>query len=595
MAVEAVSITSLLDWAGRTYGHDIFFGIAIIIIVASILGFVSKAFKQPLIPAYVLAGIIIGPIGLRLVSDFESIIKLSEIGIAFLLFVVGLELDFRKLRDIGFIASIGGTIQIATLFLAGFLFAHAVGVFDSIESVYIGLLVAFSSTMVVIKLLSDKQELDTLHGRIIIGILLMEDIFAILAMSVVGSLDHLNAELFIWAILKGLVILLLAIASSRFIFPWVFKQSAKSREILFLSSLTVCFFFSILAKALGFSIVVGAFLAGVALANLPYNLEIISRVKPLRDFFSTLFFVTLGMKIALGSLTTVLVPLIFLLLIIIIMKPFLIMLLTQFFGYSRRTSFLTSISLAQTSEFSLIIATIGVTLGHISGEIFTLAVLLAVFTLTYTSYLIKFDNQIFFHVQKLLKFFDVFKKNVTELEFVPKDDHKYEAILIGYDRIGYSIRRTLHKMKKTLLVIDFNPDLIKRLIREKIPCMYGDIGDIEILERVNFKDAHIVISTVPVTHDNLLLLNKVKHKNHKATIFVTASHVDEALELYDAGADYVILPHFLGGDHVSLMLEDVTVDINKLLANKINHIEELQMRKQLGHEHPKQNHHHVQR
>ena len=188
---------------------------------------------------------------------------------------------------------------------------------------------------------------------------------------------------------------------------------------------------------------------------------------------------------------------------------------------------------------------------------------------------------------KLKKYLNVFdlmtKEKEHELEYLPRAKH--EVILVGYNRIGFSVVKTLRRMKKKLLIIDFNPETISKLIKEKIPSLYGDIGDIELLERLNFKNANLVISTIPAKRENLLVIKKVKEANKNAVIFVTANQVKEALSLYDAGADYVILPHFLGGDHVSLLIEKLT-SINKIIEHKLKHIKELQERHALGHEHP---------
>lgn len=569
--------------------ENIFFDIGIVIIVATLIGYMAKIIKQPFIPFYILTGFLIGPIGLGLITDINVIKTLAEIGIAFLLFVVGLELEFKRLKDIGLIASVGGTVRALIIFLLGFLIASIFLLFNTMESIYIGFILAFSSTMVVVKLLSDKKELDTLHGRIIIGILLMEDILAILILSSLSSFTDFSPWFFLLSFFRSVILIATTIFASKFIFPTLFKFAAKSQELLFLLSVTMCFLFSMFAVMLEFSIAIGAFVAGVALANLPYNIEIIGKVKPLRDFFSVLFFVTLGMELTGMSMGKILVPLLILVAFVIVFKPLITIVLCSVFGYAIRTSFLTGISLAQTSEFGLIIILQGLVLNHISQDFFSLAVMLAVITIIFTSYLIKFDNQLYFSLSKYLKIFDKVGDNKRELKYIPIN-FKYDAILVGYDRIGYSIARTLRKVKKSLLVIDFNPDIIKKLIKERIPCLYGDIGDMDIIERLDIKHAQIIISTVPEKHDNLLLIKKVKETNNKAKIFVTAYNIDEALELYDNGADYVILPHFLGGDHVSLMLEDITKDISKLIRAKVSHIEELRIRKGLGHEHPRTSH-----
>jgi len=340
---------------------------------------------------------------------------------------------------------------------------------------------------------------------------------------------------------------------------------------------------------LGFSIAIGAFIAGVSLANLPYNIQIIGKVKSLRDFFSVMFFVSLGMELLLSTFDFILRPLVVLLLLVVIVKPLIIMFTTAFFGYKKRTSFLTSISLAQISEFSLIIVAQGLILGHISQEIFSLAVLLAIGTITLTTYFVKYENSIYGRISNYLNIFDKMTENKNELEYMPKKG-KNEIILCGYNRIGYNIIKTLLKVKKRVLVVDFNPETIKSLISQKIPSLYGDVGDLEILERLNFKKAKMVISTIPTKMDNILLIRTARKENKNIMIFVTAGQIKEALQLYDAGADYVVLPHFLGGNHISLLIEDFTEDVNRIIEHKMKHIEELKERHALGHEHPLQYH-----
>ena len=575
---------------GKMLEHNIFLQIGIAIIAATLVGYIARILRQPLIPAYVIGGILVGPFGLKLIIEYGTIKTLSEIGVALLLFVVGMELDFKRLRNIGLISSVGGTIQMLILSGLGFIIALLLG-FVYVEAIYVAMMVAFSSTMVVIKLLSDKNELDTLHGRIVLGFLLMEDVFAILALSIIATIDNFTPLLLVYSILKGVGILIFTIISGKYIFPFIFKIAAKSQELLFLLSITICFFFAIGGWVLGFSIAIGSFVAGVALANLPYNLEMIGKIKPLRDFFATLFFVSLGMELRFDSIYNLLPVLILFSIFIIVVKPLITALLTSFFGYKKRTAFLSAISLAQTSEFGLIIVSLGLSLGHLKPDSMlpTLATMLAIITITFTSYLILFDNKIYAVLAPLLKFLDSLGAGKRELELMP-DDHSYQMVLIGHNRIGYSILNTAKKINKSVLVVDFNPDIIRNLINNKIPCIYGDIGDSEIMDRIDFHKTETVISTVPDIQDNIRLIKKIKKEGSNTIIFVTANKVDEALELYNVGADYVILPHFLGGHHISIMLEEETMNIDNMLDRKLQHMKELQSRKELGHEHP--SHHH---
>ncbi|MBW2966282.1 cation:proton antiporter [Candidatus Woesearchaeota archaeon] len=564
---------------------DIIIELAILFITATLLAYISKLFRQPIIPAYILAGIILVLTGLVETNSVVSMI--STLGIAFLLFIVGLELEFRRLKDVGLVSTFGGSILCIALFGIGILAGILLG-FSYMQAVYIGLVIAFSSTMVVIKLLSDRSELDTLHARIIIGILLVQDLFAIIALFVLSSLNgfsftSLGKSL---GILTGILIILFL--ASKFILPLIFKYAARTEELLFTSAIAICLALIALFEYLNLSIAIGAFLAGVALANLPYNIEIISLVKPLSDFFAIVFFVSLGMLLNIKTINNILIPIIVLLALTIILKPFLIMLLTSFFGYKKRPSFLISMSLAQTSEFSLILAVLGLSLGHLTEELFSIVTILAMVTMGLTAYIFQFEPWIYKLLSKHLSWFE--KVSKEEPEYIPRKISK-DVILAGYDRLGYNIFNTLKQMKRSFLVVDYNPEVIKTLASKRIPCMYGDIGDLEILNRLDLKDVKMFISTVPDRQDNLLLIKKTKEANPNSVVIVTSMNVDDALDLYDSGADYVILPHFLGGERMSILLEESNKDIRKLLEYKISHVKELKKRRSLGHRHPKRHRH----
>ena len=560
---------------------QIFFDIGIIVIISTLFAYIARLLKQPLIPAYVIAGVVLGPY-LGFITDVDTIKSLSEIGVAFLLFIVGLEIDIGKLKDVGLIASLGGAMQIISVFAITFIASAFMG-FLTIESAYLGLIVAFSSTMVVVKLLSDKREIDTLHGRIIIGILLLQDIFAIFALSILSQ-GEFSPSALLMSISKGIIVILASYLAGKYVLQEFFKFAATSQEFLFIASISVAFLFSMLISYIGFSIAIGAFLAGIIL-NVPYNVEIIGKIKPLRDFFSVLFFVSLGMQLSLRSLNSILPPLLIFIALVIILKPLVVMALSSFFGYSKKTSFLTSLSLAQISEFSLILAAQGLILGHITQGIFSMTVVLAVVTIVLTTYFINYSEKIYRVFLPFLAVFDNMAAAYKPLEYVPGKMRNF-VVLCGYNRIGYSIVRSLRKMKKSYIVVDFNPETIKKLIAEKVPCLYGDVGDIEILERLDIGEASMIISTVPDKNDNILLIQEAKKFNKKVIVFVTASQIDDALELYNAGADYVILPHFLGGEHVSLILETFGINLKKLIDNKLNHLYELKKRHLLGHQHP---------
>ncbi len=557
--------------------ENIFFDIGIIIIFSAIGALIANKTKQPLVLAYILIGIILGPI-LKIVNNIEFVHILSEIGIAFLLFIVGLELNLKKLKNTGDVAIIGSLIQMVIFFALGFI-VGLIFKLDIMTRIYFGIIVMFSSTMVVLKILSDKNELDTVHSRIIIGTLLMQDIVAIIILSLLNQSGTSSTKLII-TLFSGLILVFLAYFFGKFIFPSIFRVAAKSPEVLFMISLATCFTGAFLFHLAGFSIAIGAFIAGVTIGNLPYNLEIEVKIKPLRDFFAVLFFTSLGLELVFQDLIFVLPYVLLLLIIVIVLKPILTTLIVASFGYKRRISFLTGINLAQISEFSLIAASQGLVLGQINRPIYTTAIIVALISITTTSYFIKYEQRIYKVFSKHIKRLDKFGKKEKSLNIFDSEK-EYNVILCGYNRIGYSIYNTLKKIGKNMIIIDYNPDTIKKLISKNIPCIYGDLNDPEILENLNFKHIDLVISTIPELSANLLILQEVKKKKRNIRVILTAYHIHDALDLYNAGADYVIVPHILGGEHVSLMLERIGDDIDELIKTKLRHINELKIRKEL--------------
>ncbi len=554
--------------------ENIFLDIAIITVVATLGGYIARVLKQPLIPLYILAGILIGPI-FGLITGADIITTLSEFGIAFLLFIVGLEIDIKRLREITNIAVVGGILQTLIFGLIAFIIAGALG-FSVIESIYLSLIVAFSSTMIVLKLLSDKKELDTLHGRIIIGLLLIQDIFAIIALSVLTSIDSLSISPILISVAQGLLGIAAAAIAARFIFPTIFRFAARSPEILMLSALSILFLFSLLFNYLGLSIAIGAFIAGVSLANLPYSQEITARIKPLKDFFATIFFVSLGLTISLGSVAGLWPIIIIFSVLVIFAKPLTIMIMSGLFGYRKNTSFLSGISLAQISEFSLIIVFVGYGLGHLSLSIVSLTSIIAIITITFSTYLITFSKFLTHRLSSILKILE--RKTKLKEEFNKNESLQNHVILFGSDRVGKKILERLIAKGERVVVVDYNPEIIKSLKNSKATAIYGDMGDLEVLEELDLDKAKMVISTVPDLENNLLVLEKTNEKNPESLTYATANSIDNALELYHAGSDYVILPHLLGGERAALILEESGGNLAKIINNKKEHIKELRAR-----------------
>jgi Kef-type K+ transport system membrane component KefB len=550
----------------------IIFDLAVILILSAIFALIARTFRQPLIPAYVLTGLVLGPLVFGVVKNVDLINAFSEIGIAFLLFTAGLEISFRKIREANLkkIALIG-ILQVAIIFGVALLLANFLGL-TTLQAAYVGIILAFGSTMVDIKLLADRNELVTLHGRLILGILLLQDLIAIIAIVVFTSNGFAAASLGI-AFVKLSSVLLAAILLQKFVLKRLFRFAAESNEFLFLCSLAVLFFFIILAYISDISIVIGAFIAGISLANSPFKLELESRISPLRDFFAILFFVALGMQLVLTGIGDRLVLLGTLLVGAFLIKPIITIVLLRITGYQPRTSFLTAISLAQLSEFSLIIGMIGVMTGVLDASFFSTVILATIITMSVTPYLIKYKGGLY----------RFFRYPIRSLGFLPmmeileyKDKKNKKILLVGSHRMGGALMEELLKKKDDLLVIDYNPEVIGVLMKKKVSCVYGDVCSPEMLDKIDLKKLKLLISTIPDYEQTLFLLRKIRKVAPKAKIVVTGSRISETLKLYRAGADYVVTPKILAGTEVGNILHNYTpADLKKAKEKHLEHLKEI--------------------
>jgi len=432
------------------------------------------------------------------------------------------------------------------------------------------------------KLLSDKEALEKLYGKISIGFLLVQDLVAIIILIVISSLSTAGnpGNILLFTSLKGLGIIVILAPISYFVLPKLSNFFAKSQEFLFVFSITWGLGLAALFFYAGFSIEVGALIAGIVLSISPYSYEISSKLKPLRDFFIISFFLILGSQMVFGNISNFIVPIIVFSLFILIGNPLIVMILMGIFGYNKKTGFMAGLTVAQISEFSLILVALGVKVGHLSQEILSLVTLIGLITIGGSTYMIMYSDKIYPRISKLLTVFE--KKKLCKKE-IPKKEYQY--ILLGYNRIGYSILKAFSKLTKDYVVIDFDPKTINELKTQKAPCIYRDVEDVEFLEELNLKKAKVIVSTIPEKETNLFLLREFKKRNTNIVI-LTARQISDALELYKAGADYVILPHFLGGEYVSKMIEKAQANQEIYSIERKKEIKELRNRIKQGHEHP---------
>ncbi len=531
---------------------SLLFDLGLIICIATVLAYFAKLLKQPMLIAFVIAGVLIGPMGFGLITNGAEIRTLAELGVAFLLFTVGLEIDFEKLKSVGKASVFGGILQIIITFFAGFLLAGAMGL-DALLSVYIGLLLAFSSTMVVTKLLVDKNEANTLHGRIMLGVLLVQDVAVILAMPLLGNVAFISLDTMGMIVIKGLGIFLFAMILNRFVFPKVLDYAAKDSEILLLTAISTCFLFIGLSYMLEFSIVIGAFVAGLALANFPYSLEVVGETHSLRDFFSIIFFTTLGMQLNVGIISGMFPQFMFILLALVLAKPIILSLIYLFLGYGGRTSSTVGFGLGQASEFSFIIASQGLVLGHLSTGLYSLIITTVVISILITPYMMMFRHNIY----SFLTRFDMFKlkrftypKHLYRIEMRPMEKLSKHNVLFGCDRMGGKIAKYLAEKNQKFVVVEHNPEIVKKLNQNNIYCIYGSADNEDVFRKANLYKARLVIVTIPDVDTSCFLIDKTRRFNPEATIFARAPSEKEAKNLYKAGANMVIVPDMVGGERI---------------------------------------------
>ena len=549
---------------------NLFISLSLAVVFAVIVSGFMRVLKQPLIVGYIFTGIIVGPYFFNLFSTNEIFETLSQLGIAFLLFMVGMHLNPRAIKEVGKVSLVTGIGQIIFTSIIGFLISLALG-FSILVSVYISIALTFSSTIIITKLLYDKKDIDSLYGKIAIGFLIVQDLAAIIILMVVSSYSD-GASLNLWTtLLRGLIILSLLFAFSFFVLPKLVKRAAKSSEFLVLFSVGWALAIASLFHYLNFSLEIGALLAGMALSLSPFSAEISSKMKPLRDFFIILFFIIIGSQIVFLHIAQNILPIILFSLFILIGNPLIVMIIMKYFGYTKRTGFFAGLTVAQISEFSIILVALGVSVGHLTSEILSMVTMIGLITITGSTYLILYSNSIYQRISKYLSIFE--KKKINgDKKFLKKN---YDALLFGYNRTGFDILKTLVKLKKNYLVVDFNPDTIAVLKKFKIPSLYGDAEDSELLNELNLDKTELVVSTVPDYKTNILLMEFIRRANPKAVVIMRAENFDEAIELYKKGADYILTPAFLGGEHISKMIDKFKINKKEYEKEKEKHLKRL--------------------
>lgn len=531
--------------------ETLFFEIGSIIVLASVLSFIAYSMRQPLILAYIITGMLAGASVLNLARSSETFDVLAQIGIAFLLFTVGLGLDWRKMRDVGIISLVVGIVQVVVTGAITYPVAVMLG-FDAMTSLFLSIAFAFSSTIIIVKLLADKDDLDTLYGRISLGLLLVQDVIAMVLLLMLGAAqsgDSLTAILAV-SLVKGAVAILLLAAVSILIIPHVVKYAARSQELLLLFAIGWCFLVAGVLTVSGFGIEIGALLAGVSLSGTIFHREILSRVRHLRDFFLIIFFIVLGTSLDPTTFDDLLLPAAVFTILIFAVKPLVVVLSLRALGHHPRTGWLAGSAIAQISEFSFIVLSVGAAIGLVQKDAIVVAAAVGIITIAGSAYLIQFNDHTYKFLRPMLKLIE--PKIVRRTKRLPKTA---EVVLIGHHRMGAALLPDLLALKKRLVVIDYDPNVIDELQARKVSAIYGDGGDEDFLASVQAHDAGLIISTVPDISVTTSLLKYLKNSNHRGITVVTAKDKGDADQAYKMGADYVIVTPILGGERFAEIFE----------------------------------------
>ncbi len=586
-------IGAVFPMAAESGGSNVVGSVGIAILAATIMAFIGHKLKQPLLLAYLAAGIVIGPkIGFGLVKDMNDIETISHFGLILLLFLIGLEIDIKKLKDSGKSLIVGGLTQFPITAVIGVVFFWLIGFTTGAgkyDIFYLAACCALSSTAIVVKLLYGKFELDTLAGRLTLGILVFQDIWAIILLGIQPNLSNPDIVQIILSFVKGGLLVVISLAVSKYVLPKFFKSIAKVPELVLVSSLGWCFLVCGIASFFNLSLEMGALIAGISISTFPYNLNVIAKVINIRDFFVTLFFVSLGMKIPNPLDNPGILILAGVISVFLILSRFLSVFPTLYsLKNGLRVSLLTSVNLSQISEFSLVIAALGVSAGHISGDTMSVIIFVFVITSIVSTYMIKYSDGLQKAISIPLKRLGM--KDIGCTGGGGETGDSKEIALLGFFRTASSFLNevlnvkgdnSLSGLKDKLVVVDFNPEIHESLNTLGVKVIYGDISHLDTLHHAGIDEVKIVISTIPdsvlVGTNNLKIIKHIKEICPKAKIIVTAESIERALKMYAEGADYVFIPRILAAKDlmgmVDLILNSEGDDLSALIKKEVDMLE----------------------
>lgn len=532
--------------------------VALIFLVAIVVGMAAKFAKQPLIIAYIVVGILLGPSAFNVVSSGEEIALLAKMGIAILLFLVGLKLDTGLIRSTGKVALYTGVGQVVFTAGIGYLLIVLLG-YDALPALYIAVALTFSSTIIIVKLLSDKRELDQLHGQIAVGFLIVQDILVIVAMVVIvaiGTPGSSSDPVNLFTILLGSVLFLVGAALlARFVVPRLLDWVAKSPELTLLFGVGWAVSLAAASSLLGLSMEIGAFVAGVTLASSPYRESMSGRMISLRDILLLFFFIQLGSSLEFADAAAQLWPALVLSVFVLVGNPIIVMIIMGVMGYRSKVSFKAGLAVAQISEFSLILIALGYSLGQVDKSVLSLVTLVGIITITLSTYLILYSDQIYNKMPRLLSIFE--RQDKAESVDEEAQAARYDVIIIGAGRLGGAIANGLRAKGATILMVDQNPDLLRGIRGKGVDTLFGDITDSEFSASLPLNEADSFICSVPERSANLVVLEMLQRYGYRGRITLTAMDANTAELFKENPAVSVVTPLLDAADDIVSQLPNL--------------------------------------
>ncbi len=526
--------------------ENVFLQIGVILGLATVGGLLARLLRQPLIVAFIAVGILIGPSGLGMVSLSSEIELFARLGIALLLFVVGLKLDLHIIRTVGPVALASGLGQVLFTSVVGYLIALLLGM-PHVVAIYVAVALTFSSTIIIVKLLSDKREVDALHGRIAVGFLIVQDIVVVLVMITLTAFGQTESDVSLWQegiriLLKGALMLGTVALLMRYVLPGLLQRIAHSVELLMLFAIAWAVLGAVSGDALGFSKEVGAFLAGISIASTQYREQVAARLVSLRDFLLLFFFIELGATLNLGTLGGQAGAAVVFSLFVLIGNPIIVMAIMGYMGYRKRTGFLAGLTVAQISEFSLILAALGMSLGHLDQDTVGLITLVGLITISASTYMILYSHPLY---ERLAPYLSLFEREVPhrELDSPVENQGSVDILLIGLGRFGAAVAEQLHQRGCRLLAIDFDPELVRRYNQEGYAVHYGDAEDPEFIGSLPLAQAKWVVSTVRDRSISRMLLHGLHEQGYRGMVAVSSSSRAEAQLFEQEGVELVLIPY----------------------------------------------------